>query len=71
MSRVQPFGESAFLVEVDGAEAAQGLRRALVAESMDGVTGVVPGRVSDRWRAAEFRSRPTVVVVAGPMSEVQ
>ena len=46
MSRILPFGESAFLVEVDGSEAAQGLRRALVAEPLDGVTALVPGRAS-------------------------
>ena len=46
MSRVRPFGESAFLVEVDGPEAAQGLRRTLVAQPLEGVTGLVPGRAS-------------------------
>ncbi|HEX7172124.1 MAG TPA: allophanate hydrolase subunit 1 [Candidatus Limnocylindria bacterium] len=46
MSRVRPFGEGAFLVGVDGPEAAQGLRRALVAEPIDGVIGLVPGRYS-------------------------
>lgn len=46
MSRVRPFGEAAFLVEVDGPEAAQGLRRALVAEPIRAVTGLVPGRAS-------------------------
>lgn len=46
MSRVRPFGESAFLVEADGPEAAQGLRRSLSAEPIDGVTALVPGRSS-------------------------
>lgn len=46
MSRVRPFGEAAFLVEVDGPDAAQRLRRALLAEPIEGVTGVVPGRAS-------------------------
>jgi 5-oxoprolinase (ATP-hydrolysing) subunit B len=46
VSRVRPFGESAFLAEVDGPEDAQGLRRALAAEPIEGVTGLVPGRAS-------------------------
>lgn len=46
MSRVSPFGEGAFLVEVEGPEAAQGLRRALAAAPLEGVTGLVPGRFS-------------------------
>jgi len=46
VSHVEPFGEGAFLVEVDGPGAAQGLRRALVAEPIDGVIGLVPGRES-------------------------
>jgi KipI family sensor histidine kinase inhibitor len=46
VSRVRPFGESAFLVELDGPEAAQGLRRALNADPISGVTGLVPGRSS-------------------------
>jgi KipI family sensor histidine kinase inhibitor len=46
VSLVRPFGESAFLVELDGPEAAQGLRRALLAEPIEGVTGLVPGRAS-------------------------
>ena len=46
MSRVRPFGEAAFLVEVDGPDAAQGIRRALLAEPIEGITGVVPGRAS-------------------------
>ena len=46
MSLVRPFGESAFLVDADGPEAAQGLRRALTAEPIDGVTALVPGRSS-------------------------
>lgn len=46
MSRVRPFGESAFLVAADGPEAAQGLRRSLSAEPIDGVTALVPGRSS-------------------------
>ena len=46
MTAVRPFGEAAFLVEVDGPEAAQGLRRALLADPLEGVTGLVPGRAS-------------------------
>jgi KipI family sensor histidine kinase inhibitor len=46
VSRVRPFGESAFLVEADGPEAAQGLRRTLLAEPVEGITGLVPGRAS-------------------------
>lgn len=46
MSRVRPFGESAFLVEVDGPGFAQGLWRALAVEPIEGVTGLVPGRAS-------------------------
>jgi len=46
VTRIRPFGEAAFLVEVVGPEAAQGLRRALVAEPIEGVTGLVPGRAS-------------------------
>ncbi|MGZ8564146.1 MAG: 5-oxoprolinase subunit B family protein [Candidatus Limnocylindria bacterium] len=46
MTRVRPFGEAALLVELDGPEAAQGLRRALLAEPIEGVTGLVPGRAS-------------------------
>ena len=46
MSRVRPFGESAFLVEVEGPEAAQGLRSSLAADPVEGVTGLVPGRAS-------------------------
>lgn len=46
MSRVHPFGEAAFLVELDGPEAAQGLRRALIEEPLPGVSDLVPGRAS-------------------------
>lgn len=46
MSRVRPFGEAAFLVELDGPGAAQGLRRALAAAPIRGVTDLVPGRAS-------------------------
>jgi KipI family sensor histidine kinase inhibitor len=46
VNRIRPFGESAFLVELDGPEAAQGLRRALVERPVAGVTAVVPGRSS-------------------------
>jgi len=46
VSRIRPFGEAAFLVELDGPEAAQGLRRALLGEPIEGVTGLVPGRAS-------------------------
>jgi KipI family sensor histidine kinase inhibitor len=46
VSRIRAFGESAFLVDADGPEAAQGLRRALSAEPIDGVTALVPGRSS-------------------------
>lgn len=46
MKRVRPFGEAAFLVEVEGPEAAQGLRRTLAAAPLEGVTGLVPGRFS-------------------------
>lgn len=46
MNRIRPFGEAAFLVDADGPEGAQGLRRTLIAERMDGVTGLVPGRAS-------------------------
>jgi KipI family sensor histidine kinase inhibitor len=46
MTRVRPFGEAALLAEVDGPEAAQGLRLALLADPFEGVTGLVPGRAS-------------------------
>jgi KipI family sensor histidine kinase inhibitor len=46
VSRIRPFGEAAFLVEVDDPETAQGLRRALAAEPIEGVTSLVPGRAS-------------------------
>ena len=46
MNRVRPFGEAAFLVDAGGPEAAQGLRRALVAEPLDGIIALVPGRAS-------------------------
>ena len=76
MSRVRPFGESAFLVEVDGPEVAQGLRSSLVADPVDGVTGLVPGRASllvefDALAVdaaaleAELTSRPPLPEAAG------
>ena len=46
MTDIRPFGEAALLVEVDGPEAAQGLRRALLEAPIEGVTGLVPGRTS-------------------------
>ena len=46
MNRVRPFGEAAFLVDAGVPVVAQGLRRALLAEPIEGVTGVVPGRSS-------------------------
>lgn len=46
MTHIRPFGEAAFLVDADGPEAAQGLRRTLMADPLDGVTGLVPGRAS-------------------------
>jgi KipI family sensor histidine kinase inhibitor len=46
VSRIRSFGEAALLVELDGPEAAQGLRRALLAEPIESVTGLVPGRAS-------------------------
>ena len=46
MSRVRPFGEAAFLVDLDSPEAAQGLRRTLAAEPIRGVTALVPGQAS-------------------------
>jgi len=46
VSGIHPFGESAFLVEFDGSETAQRLRRAIVAEPIEGITGLVPGRTS-------------------------
>jgi KipI family sensor histidine kinase inhibitor len=76
VSRVRPFGESAFLVEVDGPEVAQGLRSSLVADPVDGVTGLVPGRASllvefDALAVdaaaleAELTSRPPLPEAAG------
>ena len=76
MSRIRPFGESAFLVEVDGPEAAQGLRSSLVADPVDGVMGLVPGRASllvefDALAVdaaaleAELASRPPLPEAAG------
>ena len=76
MSRVRPFGEAAFLVEVDGPEAAQGLRSSLVADPVDGVMGLVPGRASllvefDALAVdaaaleAELASRPPLPEAAG------
>ena len=46
MSRVRPFGEGAFLVEVGDAPSAHALRRSLLEISPAGVTGLVPGRTS-------------------------
>ena len=46
MSAVRPFGESAFLVEVADAPAAQALAAAQRADPPEGVTAVVPGRAS-------------------------
>ena len=76
MSRVRPFGEAAFLVEVESPEAAQGLRASLVADPVDGVMGLVPGRASllvefDALAVdaaaleAELASRPPLPEAAG------
>jgi KipI family sensor histidine kinase inhibitor len=46
MRSIRPFGEAALLVEVADARAAQLLRRALLAATPSGVTGLVPGRES-------------------------
>jgi KipI family sensor histidine kinase inhibitor len=46
MTDVRPFGESALLVEVDDAFAAQGFASALRRDPPAGVTAVVPGRAS-------------------------
>ena len=43
---IRPFGEGAFLVEVDGADRAQAVAAALRAHPPPGVHGVVPGRAS-------------------------
>src|SRR5690606_15216323 len=43
VNRVRPFGEAAFLVEVEDPEAAQGLRRGLMRQPVDGVAGFGPG----------------------------
>jgi KipI family sensor histidine kinase inhibitor len=63
-------------VEVDGPEVAQGLRSSLVADPVDGVTGLVPGRASllvefDALAVdaaaleAELTSRPPLPEAAG------
>jgi KipI family sensor histidine kinase inhibitor len=46
VSRVRPFGEAAFLVELADAATAQAWRRALLESAPPGVTGLVPGRAS-------------------------
>ena len=46
MTTIGPFGEAAFLVEVDGPEAGQALHLALSASPIPGVTGIVPARRS-------------------------
>ncbi len=75
MSGVRPFGESAFLVDAADPEAAQGLRLALVAEPIEGVTGLVPGRASllvdfDPFAAdpATLEARLAAVVPAPPVA---
>lgn len=46
MTSVRSFGDAALLVEVADAEAAQALRRDLVARPLPGVIALVPGRAS-------------------------
>jgi KipI family sensor histidine kinase inhibitor len=71
VSQVRPFGEAAFLVDVDGPEAAQGLRRALVAEPIAGVIDLVPGResllVEFDARAADARALEAELASRSPM----
>ena len=71
MNLVRPFGEASFLVDVDGPEAAQGLRRALVAEPIAGVTDLVPGRdsllVEFDALAADARALEAALASRSPM----
>ena len=79
---VRRFGEAALLVEVPDARAAQGLRRALAADPVDGVTALVPGRssllvaydppvVEMRELVHVLRTRPEALDPAGPTPRVR